>query len=387
MAKKVAIIGATGSIGQSTLEVIKHLKSLFSVYALASKYNYKLLARQICLFNPKVVVTQDEETKEKLLALLKKLQGPIPKVIWGSKGLTELATDPKVEYFVMAMTGTEGIMPFLKAIEERKRILLATKELMVSFGKIIMERVKKYNTVLLPIDSELVGIHQCLQGHKASEIKKIIITASGGPFWRRSNFKNITIKEALKHPTWKMGPKTTIDSATLANKGLEVIETARYFEISGDRIQVLIHPQSIIHALIELKDHSIIAQLSQPDMKLCIQYALTYPRRFESQTNSLNLTSYRSLEFYSPNFRRFLALKLAYEALKLDGIAPCVYNAANEVAVKNFLEGRIKFSAIPQIIKKTLYWAPSIKDPQLDELIRWEKTARNFAEKLICSHQ
>ncbi|MDW7987726.1 MAG: 1-deoxy-D-xylulose-5-phosphate reductoisomerase, partial [candidate division WOR-3 bacterium] len=314
-------------------------------------------------------------------------QSPIPKILWGQKGLSEVATDPQVDYFVMAMSGTEGIIPLLAAIEKRKRILLATKELMVSFGKIIMERIKKYNTTLLPIDSELVGINQCLEGHRLSEVKKIIITASGGPFLWRSDFRNITIKETLKHPTWKMGKKTTVDSATLANKGLEVMEVARYFEVSWEKIEVVIHPQSIIHAMIEFNDNSVIAQMSRPDMKLCIQYALTYPRRLPSLAKALDLTNYRTLEFYRPNFRRFLALRLAYEALKLDGIAPCVYNAANEVAVKSFLEGKISFLAISQIIKKTLFWAPQIKNPKLEDLLQWEKEAKNFAERLICSHQ
>jgi 1-deoxy-D-xylulose-5-phosphate reductoisomerase len=387
MRKRVAIVGATGSIGRSTLQVIYHLKNLFSVYALASKYNYRLLTQEIISFRPQLVVTHDAETKDKLIALLKKFSVKIPKILYGPEGLLELATSPQVDHLVIATSGTEFISPLLSAIKERKRISLATKELMVSFGKIIMEAVKKYNTVLLPIDSELVGIHQCFHGHHHGEIKRVIITASGGPFFGRKNFKNITVKETLKHPVWKMGKKTTVDSATLANKGLEIIETARYFDLSDDKIDVVIHPQSIIHSMLEFKDSSIIAQLAKPDMRLCIQYALTYPQRLPSLVGTLDLTTIKQLEFSKPNLKRFEALNLAYQALRTDGIAPCVYNVANEVAVKYFLKGQLDFLEIPKIIRTTLNAMPVIKNPNLEELLKWESKAREFAKGLICYHQ
>jgi 1-deoxy-D-xylulose-5-phosphate reductoisomerase len=380
--KRVSIFGCTGSIGKSTLEVINHLKSEFKVFALAAGANYQLLAKQVIVHQPEIVVTIDNKTKDKLFHTLKSSTSKST-ILSGEQGLNEIATAKQTDIIVMAMSGTKGIIPLMKAIEKRKRICLSTKELLVGFGKIIMSQAKKYNTEVLPIDSELVGIHQCLYWRNYNEIKRIIITASGGPFFAKKHLKNVSVSDALNHPVWKMGKKITIDSATLANKGLEVIETARLFSIPVEKIEVLIHPQSIIHAMIEFIDNSVLAALSLPDMRACIQYALTFPNRSKSLLKKIDLPSQKNLEFYLPDMKRFPALKLAYDAVKTDGIAPCVYNSANEVAVNQFLNGKIKFNIIPDIIQKTLKAMPKIKYPDLYTLIKYEKLSADYAESVI----
>lgn len=381
--KKVAVLGSTGSIGKATLQVIEHLKSDYAVYALAAKNNYRLLAEQVRKTKAKIVVTNDEQTKIQLTKSLSKTQIRNVEILIGEAGLNQIASDKQVNVLVMAMSGTMGIIPLLKTIENKKQIALSTKELLVSFGEIIMSYANKYNVSILPIDSELAGLHQCLNQHNLNQIKRVVITASGGPFYNRKNLKNITIADALKHPIWKMGRKITIDSATLANKGLEVIETSRLFSLPSEKIDVLIHPQSVIHAMVEFVDNSIIAQLAKPDMRACIQYALTYPIRESSLIKPLDLATYQKLEFYRPDKHRFQALKLAYQALKIGGIAPCLYNTANEVAVSKFLERKIDFNSISRIIRQTLNHMPKIKNPKMTDLLKYEKIARAYAQGLI----
>jgi 1-deoxy-D-xylulose-5-phosphate reductoisomerase len=380
--KKISVLGSTGSIGKATLEVSRHLKSKFSIFAIAAKNNYQLLAQQTNEIKPKIIVTSNEQTKNQLYQLLNKSIRHKITILTGELGLTEIAQHKQVDILVMAMSGTMGIIPILKAIEQHKQIALSTKELLVSFGTIIMAQAKKYSVKILPIDSELAGLHQCLDKRNLNEIKRVIITASGGPFYQRKHLHDISINDALKHPIWKMGKKITIDSATLANKGLEVIETARLFSIPQEKISVLIHPQSVVHALVEFNDNSILAQLSHPDMRACIQYALTYPNRNPSLIKPLDLTSYQKLEFYKPNQSRFPALKLAYQSLQTSGIAPCVYNTANEIAVSKFLERKIDFNSIPTIIKKTLDNMPIIKNPSLSQLLKYQNLAGKYAEAI-----
>jgi len=380
--KRVSIFGCTGSIGKSTLEVINHLKSEFKVFALAAGTNYQLLAKQVIVHQPEIVVTIDNKTKDQLFHTLKSSTSKST-ILSGEQGLNEIATAKQTEIIVMAMSGTKGIIPLMKAIEKRKRICLSTKELLVGFGKIIMSQAKKHNAEVLPIDSELVGIHQCLFGRNLNEIKRIIITASGGPLFTKKSLKNVSISDTLNHPVWEMGKKITVDSATLANKGLEVIETSKLFSISPDKIKVLIHPQSIVHAMVEFTDNTVLAALSLPDMRACIQYALTFPNRFKSLLKKLDLPSQKTLEFYLPDMKRFPALKFAYNALRTDGIAPCVYNSANEVAVNQFLNGKIKFDIIPDIIQKTLKAMPKIKYPNLSTLLKYEKLSADYAESVI----
>jgi 1-deoxy-D-xylulose-5-phosphate reductoisomerase len=381
--KKVAIFGSTGSVGRSTIEVIRHLKSEFKISALAAGTNYQRLVKQVIETKPKFVITSDVKTKEKLHKLLTKVNAGKITILTGEHGLSQVAIDDEIDILVMAMSGTKGIIPLIKAIEEKKRIALSTKELLVSFGSIIMQKANQYDAEIIPIDSELAGLHQCLSGRNPDEVKKLIITASGGPFFKRKNMSNISISEALKHPVWKMGKKITVDSATLANKGLEVIETSRLFSIPPEKIEVLIHPQSIIHALVEFNDNSTLAQLSLPDMRLCIQYALTFPKRVKSLVQSLDLSKQKKLEFYSPHQNQFPALKLAYQALKTDGTAPCIFNAANEVAVGYFLAGKISFNMIPKIIDRTLKALPLINNPTLLDLLKYEERALKYAERII----
>ncbi|MBS4015811.1 MAG: 1-deoxy-D-xylulose-5-phosphate reductoisomerase [Candidatus Latescibacteria bacterium] len=380
--KKIAVFGSTGSIGRSSLQVIGHLKSRFSVFALAAKNNFQLLAEQANQIRPQIIVTHDEPTKTRLYQLLNKTMRRKFIILTGEQGLTEIAVHKQVDTLIMAMSGTMGIIPLLKAIKQQKQIALSTKELLVGFGAIIMQQAKRYQAQILPIDSELAGLHQCLDNRHLSEIKRVIITASGGPFYHRKDLHNITVKDALQHPVWKMGKKITIDSATLANKGLEVIETARLFSLPQEKISVLIHPQSVIHAMIELNDNSVLAQLAQPDMRACIQYALTYPKRLPTLIKPLDLTTYQKLEFYRPDPHRFPALKLAYQSLQTGGIAPCVYNTANEIAVSKFLAKKIDFNIIPSIIRKTLEHMPKIKNPKLTDLLKYEKIARAFAQQI-----
>jgi 1-deoxy-D-xylulose-5-phosphate reductoisomerase len=377
---KVTILGSTGSIGKSTLEVIRYLN--YKVFALAAGTNYQLLAKQVIKYQPEIVVTIDNKIKDQLFHTLKSSVRKLA-ILSGESGLCEIATADETDILVMAMSGTQGIIPLLKAIQRKKRITLSTKELLVSFGKIIMTEAKKYDAQILPIDSELVGLHQCLYGRSPDEIKRVIITASGGPFFRKKNLQNISIAHALNHPVWKMGRKITVDSATLANKGLEVIETARLFSIPSEKIAVLIHPQSIIHAMVEFNDNSLLASFSLPNMRGCIQYALTFPRRFKSLVKPLDLSVQKILEFYRPDMIRFPALKLAYQALKTNGIAPCVFNSANEIAVNSFLNGEISFTKIPKIIAKTLKTMPKINNPTLYDLLKYEKLASKYAESVI----
>jgi len=380
--KQIALLGSTGSIGKSTIEVIKHMKNDFSVFALAANTDFATLAKQIIDFRPKIVVIGENQNKDALYKLVKTKAKHLT-ILFGETGLINIAVNNNTDILVMAMSGTMGLIPLLKAIEKRKKIALSTKELLVGFGKIIMAQAKKYKTEIVPIDSELVGVHQCLDGKNISQIKKVILTASGGPFFRRKNLTNISIEQALNHPVWKMGKKITIDSSTLANKGLEVIETSRMFSIPPDKINVLIHPQSIIHAMVEFNDNTILASLSKPDMRSCIQYALTYPNRLPSLIHPLNLAEQNKLEFYRPDLEKFKALKIAYQAAKLDGTAPCIFNAANEVAVNNFIKGKIKFNMIPIIIEKVMYTLPHIKNPDLRALIQCEQTTMKFTEAII----
>lgn len=380
--KKIAILGSTGSIGKSTLEVIKHLDNEFSVFALAAKSNYHLLAQQTLETNPKVVVASDKKTKDELFRLIKHKNKNIT-ILTGEQGLIEIATAKNTDILVIAMSGIAGISALIKAIEKRKRIAFSTKELLVSFGDIIMAKVKKYHTEILPIDSELVGLHQCMDNRNPEEVKEIIITASGGPFRNHTNFGNITVADALKHPVWKMGRKITVDSATLANKGLEVIESSRLFSIPSDKIKVLIHPQSIIHSMVKFVDNTVLSALSLPDMRVCIQYALTYPNRRPSLVGNLDLSEHKMLEFYKPDFIRFPLLRSAYQVAKTGGIGPCIFDAANETAVNAFLQGKIKFDKISEIVKKVLSHFTNIKNPSLPTLIHYDKQATEYTEKLI----
>jgi len=379
--KKVAILGSTGSIGINTVEVIRNFPDYFSIEALTVNTRIDLLEKQIDEFHPKVVAVKDE----KLAIELKRKIGNKCEVLSGEEGLLSIAADYDYDIFVGAMVGFSGLAPTLEAIKRSKRIALANKETLVVAGELVTELAKEYNAELIPVDSEHSAIFQCLVGEDVSGVDKLILTASGGPFLHKTKTElaGVTVEEALNHPNWKMGNKITIDSASMMNKGLEVIEARWLFNLPCDKIEIVVHPQSIIHSMVKFVDGSIKAQMSKPDMKLPIQYALTYPQRLASQFVSTHLPLLQTLTFFEPDFGKFECLKLAFDVLDAGGTCPCILNASNEVAVDKFLNGKIKFSAIPEIISKSLERFENELKPDLETIIMCDKETRIFAEQLV----
>jgi len=378
--KKVALLGSTGSIGVNTLEVISNFPEKFKVVALSANSNVDIVKEQIEIFHPEIVSMSNHESAEKL-----KSANPGCKILSGEDGLIEIASYCDYDIFVGAMVGFSGLAPTIEAIKRGKRIALANKETLVVAGSIIKDLVRKYNAELIPIDSEHSAIFQCLIGEKIDSVRKLILTASGGPFLDRpkTEFSSITLAEALKHPNWKMGNKITIDSATMMNKGLEIIEAFWLFNLPAEKIDAVIHPQSIIHSMVEFCDGSIKAQLSTPDMKLPIQFALGYPERLDKRFITTDLPSVKNLSFFEPDFDKFECLKMAFDVLKTGGSTPCILNAANEVAVARFLNGEIKFSQIPEMIKKSLDSIPNTQNPSLDEIFECDCKTRSFAAQIF----
>jgi len=372
MKKKIAILGSTGSIGVQTLEVIAAYPGLFEVETLTAHNNVEALAEQAIQFQPNTVVIGNKEHYSRLKERLAK--HPI-KVFAGSDAIAQAASMPSVDLVVAAMVGFSGLVPVIEAIKAGKHIALANKETLAAAGEIINNLVTQYKTPILPIDSEHSAIFQCLQGEKYNVVEKLILTASGGPFRTKTlkELAHVTKDEALQHPSWKMGAKITIDSATLMNKGLEVIEAYWLFGIAAEHIEVLIHPQSIIHSMVQFVDGSIKAQLGLPDMKAPILYALSYPYRPESDYPRLDFAKYPALKFEKPDLKRFPALALAYQALKDGGNRPCVMNAANEAAVEAFLAGRIGFTDIPRLIEQAMQKTAYIENPTLEQLLETHK--------------
>lgn len=348
--KNVSILGSTGSIGCNTLKVIEHLGDL-RVVAMAAGRNMRVFADQIEAFKPDLVSCNDQESAENLERELHSRNASIPKIELNEKGMIAVATHPEAETVVSATVGAVGFVPTLRAIEAGKRIALANKETLVMAGELMTAAAAKSGSEILPVDSEHNAIHQCLRGEKNSEVKRLILTASGGPFRTKSkaDIENATREQALDHPNWKMGEKITIDSATLMNKGLEVIEARWLFGFQADQISVIVHPQSVVHSMIEMIDGSVIAQLGVTDMKHPIQYALTYPTRKGGCLESLDLRKMSELTFEEPDLDRFPCLGLAYDALRKGGTMPAVLNAANEIAVQAFLDGKIVLSDIAKI--------------------------------------
>ncbi len=368
--KKISILGSTGSIGTQTLEVVRGNQDI-EVLGLAAGSNISLLEEQIREFSPRLVAVWDEEKAKDLAVRVADL--PVT-VTAGMDGLLEVASLEEAELVVMAVVGMIGIRPTMAAIEAGKDIALANKETLVTAGHLIMPMAKEHGVSILPVDSEHSAIFQCLQGNDYDKIHKIYLTASGGPFRGKTQEEllNVTPEEALKHPNWHMGPKVTIDSATLANKGLEVMEARWLFGVPVDRIQVVIQPQSIIHSMVEYVDGSVMAQLAVPDMKLPIQYALCYPKRQDRTGDRLDFKTLKSLTFEEPDFRTFYALFLAYVAGADGGSLPTVFNAANELAVRQFLNHEINFLEITQIIEDCMSVHKSIPNPTLDEIFETE---------------
>src|SRR4030065_902894 len=378
--KKVLVLGSTGSIGVNTLNVIRNFPDKFSVAALKKNTRIDLLEPQIYEFKPPVVVVKDE----KLASELRKKLTVKCEVLSGIEGLIYVAANLDYDILLGAMVGFAGLAPTLEAIKRGKRIALANKETLVVGGELVTELCEKYNAELIPVDSEHSAIYQCLVGEDIHSVQKIILTASGGPFLHlnKEELKNVTVKEALNHPTWKMGNKVTIDSASMMNKGLEVIEAHWLFGLPKEKIEVDIHPQSIIHSMVEFIDGSIKAQMGLPDMKLPIQYALGYPERLKSKFQKTCLPDIKTLTFFSPDLQKFECLKLAYQVLNDGGTAPCVLNAANEVAVDSFLNGDYKFSYIPTLINKTLDKIENHKSPDVETIFECDKLARDLAVQL-----
>ena len=379
--RNIALLGATGSIGQNSLEVLKNFPERFRVTYLTANKNIDLLRKQVTEFQPRGVVVLDEENA----SAMKKLVDGSVEVLSGEAGLQEVVSRDDVDIVISSLVGFAGLKPTIAAIKQRKTIALANKETLVVAGELIIALVREYGVELIPIDSEHSAILQCLAGEDRSDIARLILTASGGPFLStpREEFGSITVEHALSHPNWKMGNKITIDSATLMNKGLEVIEAHWLFGLPPQRIEVVIHPQSIIHSMVEFVDGSIKAQLGLPDMKIPIQYALTYPDRLPMNSTRLDFPTLQSMTFFKPDKEKFRSLQLAYDALSLGGTTPAVLNAANEIAVHAFLQRKISFDRIPDIIERSLGNHRLKASPELEEIIETDRQTRDFAERLL----
>ncbi|HOQ36455.1 MAG TPA: 1-deoxy-D-xylulose-5-phosphate reductoisomerase [Acetivibrio sp.] len=373
MVERISVLGSTGSIGVQTLDVAKNLN--IKVEGLAANKNIELLEKQAWEFKPRIVAVMDENMAEVLRSRLKDTS---IEVAGGVEGLKKVASVEGAQTVVSAIVGIAGLVPTMEAIKNGKNIALANKETLVTAGSIVMAEAQKRKVEIFPVDSEHSAIFQCLMGNNKEDVSKIILTASGGPFRgrKRDELKNVTVKEALKHPNWSMGSKITIDSATMMNKGLEVIEARWLFDVSLDRIEVLIHPQSIVHSMVEFRDGAIMAQLGSPDMRLPIQLALTYPKRLMNGFSKLDLIKNNTLTFEAPDTEAFPCLKLAYEALRIGGTMPAVLNAANEEAVRLFLEEKIGFLEIPQIIERVMTSHTVEDTPDLDDIIKMDLWAR-----------
>ncbi|WP_027338729.1 1-deoxy-D-xylulose-5-phosphate reductoisomerase [Halonatronum saccharophilum] len=378
--KKISILGSTGSIGTQTLEVVEELGGEISVVALTANSSIDLLADQINKFKPKYGVLMNGELINELKYKLKHSE---TRILSGLDGLIKVATLEEVDMVINSLVGSIGVRPTLEAIRAGNDIGLANKETLVTAGAIVTKEAKKKGVKILPIDSEHNAIFQALRGERDRDVKRIILTASGGPFreWSKDDLKKVTVKEALNHPNWDMGGKITIDSATLMNKGLEVIEARWLFDIDYDRIDVVVHPQSIVHSLVEFNDSSVLAELGLPDMRVPIQYALTYPDRVENSLDSLDLAKVARLTFEEPKRDLFPCLEYAYEAGRIGGTMPAVLNAGNEIAVDMFLNGGIKFLDIPRVISKVMSVHHLVDSPSLDQILEADRWAREQAKR------
>jgi 1-deoxy-D-xylulose-5-phosphate reductoisomerase len=390
--KRIAIVGSTGSIGCSSLAVAEAHPDRLRVIALAAGENVTRLAAQVERFSPVSVAMATDEAARELRAELRERGCTIPRLGVGPDGLLEVATHPDVDTVLFASSGTASLEAVLAAIDARKRIALANKEILVMAGHLVMERARQLNVDVLPVDSEHNAIHQCLDGHSMHQVKRLVLTASGGPFRGLTGeaLERVEPADALRHPTWNMGPKITVDSATLMNKGLEVIEARWLFDAGPEHIAVVVHPQSIVHSMVEFRDGSILAQLGLTDMRLPIQYALSYPERWQTPLPPLDLTRCGPLSFEPADTARFPCLDLAFRALAGGPGLPIVLNAANEVAVAAFLAGTLRFTAIPQIIRRTMdryERAPIGAVRDLAEVRAVDAEARVFAEACVAALQ
>lgn len=380
--KNISILGVTGSIGTQALDVIREKQNEINLVGITGHKNYNKLLDIIKEFKPKYIGITDEECYEKVLAYSKK-SNLEAEIFCGSEALEKIATLEEVDTVLTSVVGIVGLKPTVKAIEAKKNIALANKETLVVAGDIVKAKAKEHGVEIIPVDSEHGAIFQCLLGNKKDEVSKIILTASGGPFRgkKRSDLMDITPAEALKHPKWNMGKKISIDSSTLVNKGLEVIEAHFLFDLDYDNIEVVVHPQSVIHSMVEYVDGSIIAQLGSTDMRLPIQYALTYPFRKKRVANSLSFKEVKELTFEEPDLNTFKCLALAYEAGRLGGNMTAIYNGANEIAVELFLNEKIRYLQIEEIIQECMNNFDHVKNPTLDEVLLIDKLVREYVIK------
>ncbi len=380
--RSLTILGSTGSIGLSTLDVVRQHPEKFSISCLAAGQDVTVLAEQIKEFMPDAVSVKDAESAKKLEALLEDYK---PEIFYGVEGASTIASADGSDMVVSAIVGAAGLVPTVNAIKAGKHIALANKETLVVAGQLVSDLVKKHNVRLLPVDSEHSAIFQSLEGHRTEDVERIILTASGGPFRNTSaeELKNVKLEQALKHPQWSMGAKITIDSATMMNKGLEVIEAHWLFNMPAEKIGVVVHPQSIIHSMVEYIDGCVIAQLGSPDMRAPIAYALSYPERCESGIQKLDLIKIGTLTFEEPDMVRFPALSLAFDALKAGRTYPAVLNAANEIAVAAFLDKKIGFTDIAATVNKTMQAHQAYTPVELDEYLQADRWARETAQKFI----
>lgn len=382
MKKQICILGSTGSIGTQALDVIRQHPDLYEAYALTANDSVEKLAEQAREFNPAAVVIANEARYEELKA---KLADTDVKVYAGHKALCEIVEAGPVDMVLAALVGFAGLEPTICAIKARKKICLANKETLVVAGELILDLVSKYHVDLLPVDSEHSAIFQCLVGEEMNEVDKILLTCSGGPFrnFTHEQLLTVTAADALRHPTWKMGAKITIDSASLMNKGFEVMEAKWLFGVPAEKIEVLVHPQSVVHSGVQFKDGVVKAQLGVPDMRLPIQYAFSFPKRLPLNGDRLDLFSTRKLEFFKPDVQKFPCLRLAYEALSEGGNMPCILNAANEVANAAFRRGECSFLGMAEVIERTMRQASFDKTPNLDTYFQTDAEARQIAASLL----
>ena len=385
--KKIVILGSTGSIGVNALDVVRRYRRDYKVVGLAANSNVDLLASQIAEFQPEAVALGDEKSAEKLTRAISGLRRK-PQIWTGDDGIVRLARHPRASFVLCGMVGSRGLLPLVAALEGGKTVGLANKESLVVAGDVIISLAKKHKATIVPVDSEHSAIYQCLQGHRSSEVSRIILTASGGPFYRHDgDLDGISVEQALRHPTWKMGAKITVDSATLMNKGLEAIEAHYLFGVPMEKISIVIHPQSIVHSLVEYADGAMLGQLSHPDMRLPIQYALTHPARAVTAVKPLKLEDVGRLDFAAPDFSRFPCLKLALDAGKRGGSAPAALSASNEVAVKAFIDGRITFTGIPTVVRRVMAQHKVRNKPTLADVLEVDRWARERAQADIDSGQ
>lgn len=380
--KQIAILGSTGSIGTQTLDVVRQHPAEFGVYALTAHRSVELLIEQVLEFNPAVVCIADESCYPRLREALSDL--PI-QVMAGERALEELVTMPEIDVVVAAMVGYAGLPPTIAAIKAKKTIALANKETLVVAGEIICRLAQRHNVSILPVDSEHSAIFQSLVGEDMDSIEKLLLTASGGPFrtFSLEQMQHVTATQALQHPNWEMGAKITIDSASMMNKGFEVIEARWLFDIPVEKIQVLVHPQSVVHSAVQFVDGSVKAQLGTPDMRMPIQYALTYPQRWQSDVPRLDLFANSQLTFEAPDMDRFPNLALAYEAINRGGNAPCVLNAANEVVNLAFRNGKCAFLQMSDVIAQTMTKTTFIVEPTYEDYVQTDKEARKIAKEAL----